>query len=196
MPPAKKATTKKAAPVAAKKPKPASAKEPTVAETIAAFIELPGPAVGDPAPDFELESTEGGPIRLRDFAGKSSVVLYFYPKDDTPGCTKEACEFSRSLAALRKRGAAVLGVSTDSLKSHVKFASKFDLAFPLLSDPDGEVSRRYGAYKRRSMYGRTYLGIERSTFLIDKKGQVAAAWRAVKVDGHVAEVLAALEKAQ
>lgn len=169
-------------------------KEPTPAEAIAAFVELPGPDVGDVAPPFELESTDGGAISLASFKGKSNVVLYFYPKDDTPGCTKEACQFSKSLAAIKKRGALVLGVSTDSLKSHVRFAMKHDLAFPLLSDPDAETSRRYGAYRRRAMYGRTYLGMERTTFLIDKKGKVAAAWRAVKVDGHVAEVLAALAK--
>jgi len=174
--------------------KPKTPQEMSPAETIAAFVELPGPEVGDAAPDFELESSEGGAVRLKDFQGKSPVVLYFYPKDDTPGCTKEACEFSAALAAAKKRNAHVFGVSTDSLKSHVKFASKFDLAFPLLSDPEGEVGRRYGAYKRKSLYGRTHLGMERSTFLIDKKGQVAAAWRAVKVDGHVVEVMAALAK--
>ena len=170
-------------------------KEPTPAEMIAAFVELPGPGVGDAAPDFELESTDGGAaVKLSSFKGKSPVVLYFYPKDDTPGCTREACDFSASLPSLKKRGAVVFGISTDSLKSHMKFVSKHDLAVPLLSDPDGEVSRHYGAYKRRSLYGRTYLGIERSTFVIDKSGRVAAAWRAVKVEGHVAEVVAAVAK--
>ncbi len=164
------------------------------ADPVETFVELEGPEVGEAAPNFTLESHLGGTVSLAEFRGKSHVVLFFYPKDDTPECTKEACSFGSSLKAFERRGAVVLGVSRDSVKSHAKFAAKFDLTFALLSDPEGEVSREYGVLKRKSLYGRAYLGIDRSTFLIDKKGKVAAAWRGVKVEGHADEVLAAIGK--
>jgi peroxiredoxin Q/BCP len=149
------------------------------------------PGVGDKAPAFALSSGDGETIRLKDLAGKS-VVLYFYPKDDTSGCTKEACDFRDSSAALKAAGAVVLGVSPDSVASHGKFAGKYDLSFPLLSDPDHKVAESYGVWAEKSMYGRKYFGIERSTFLIAPDGKLAAVWRKVKVPGHVDEVLAAL----
>lgn len=141
---------------------------------------------GAEAPDFELAGADG-PIRLADFAGKA-VVLYFYPKDDTTGCTKEAQEFSALAADFAKAGVSVVGVSKDSLKSHAKFTAKYDLAVPLGADPEGEVIERYGSWVEKNMYGRAYMGIERSTFLI-KDGRLTRIWRKVKVPGHAAEVL-------
>lgn len=146
---------------------------------------------GDKAPPFSLLSSSGEKISLKDFKGKP-VVLYFYPKDDTSGCTKEACSFQSNIAALKKRGAVVLGVSADSLQSHAKFAAKYGLQFPLLSDESKEVLNAYGVWKEKSMYGRKYMGIERTTFLIDAQGKVTHIFRKVKVDGHTEEVLAAL----
>lgn len=144
---------------------------------------------GAKAPDFEMAG-EKGPIRLSDFAGKA-LVLYFYPKDDTSGCTKEAQAFSALAADFAAAGAAVLGVSKDSVASHGKFISKYDLAIPLGSDPDGATIERYGAWVEKSMYGRKYMGIDRSTFLIDGSGTIRRIWRKVKVPGHVEEVLKA-----
>ena len=146
---------------------------------------------GDAAPDFDLPATSGARVSLRSLRGKA-VVLYFYPKDDTSGCTKEACSFRDGIAGFRRRGAEILGVSMDSLDSHHKFASKFSLPFPLLSDEDGKTCRAYGVYQKKSMYGREYWGIERSTFVIDRQGRLAAVYRKVKVDGHDQEVLGAL----
>ena len=143
-------------------------------------------AEGALAPDFTLEGQEG-PIRLSDFAGKT-LVLYFYPKDDTSGCTREAQAFSDLEAEFAKAGAQVLGVSKDSLASHKKFAAKYDLTFPLASDPDNAAATAYGVWVEKSMYGKTYMGIERSTFLVGKDGKVAKAWRGVKVPGHVEAV--------
>jgi peroxiredoxin Q/BCP len=143
---------------------------------------------GDIAPDFKLDSDDGKPYSLSDFRGKKQVVLYFYPKDDTPGCTKEACSFRDSLSTLNKAGVQVLGVSMDDLNSHAKFRNKYSLNFPLLSDADGKVSKEYGVYKLKNNYGRTYWGIERSTFILDKNGQVKKAMRKVSVDGHVDEI--------
>jgi len=157
-----------------------------------AVIEL---NVGDAAPDFRLSSTEGREISLKEFRGKKNVVLYFYPKDDTPGCTKEACSFRDERSKFDKKDAVILGVSFDDLESHKKFAGKFKLPFPLLSDTDKKVAEAYGVYKEKSMYGRTYMGIERSTFVIDKDGKIAQIYRKVKVDGHSDEVLGALSKA-
>ena len=146
---------------------------------------------GDKASDFSLTDQSGRAVRLKDFKG-TPVVLYFYPKDDTPGCTKEACNFRDAEAAIRKTGAVVLGVSMDDEASHQKFIAKYQLPFSLLCDEDARVSKAYGVYKLKSLYGRKYWGIERSTFVIDKAGRIAAAFRKVKVDGHAKEVLAAL----
>lgn len=152
-------------------------------------------AVGVPAPAFALPNEAGVTISLESLKGKP-VVLYFYPKDDTPGCTKEACDFRDSQQRLRKAGAVVLGVSLDGEASHRKFIAKFDLPFSLLCDEDAAVSKAYGVYKQKSMYGKTYWGIERSTFVIDGRGVITAVFRKVKVDGHVDEVLAALKKGE
>jgi thioredoxin-dependent peroxiredoxin len=143
---------------------------------------------GSPAPDFKLQSDDGKTYSLSDFKGKKQVVLYFYPKDDTPGCTKEACSFRDSLSTLNAAGVQVLGVSNDDLESHAKFRSKYSLNFPLLSDVDGKVSREYGVYKLFDFDGKKIGGINRSTFVIDKSGNVKKAIRGVKVDGHVDEV--------
>lgn len=148
--------------------------------------------VGDPAPDFRLPSTEGREISLKEFRGKKNVVLYFYPKDDTPGCTKEACSFRDERPKFDTKDAVLLGVSFDDLASHAKFIEKYKLSFSLLSDVDKKVASAYGVYKEKSMYGRTYLGIERSTFVIDKNGKIAQIYRKVKVDGHSDEILEAL----
>ena len=148
--------------------------------------------VGDAAPDFRLPSTDGREISLKEFRGKKNVVLYFYPKDDTPGCTREACSFRDERSKFDKKEAVVLGVSFDDLESHKKFSGKYHLPFPLLSDTDKKVAEAYGVYKEKSMYGRTYMGIERSTFVIDKDGKIARIYRKVKVDGHSDEVLGAL----
>ena len=148
-------------------------------------------AVGDRAPDFTLNTVGNKPVSLSGFRGQK-VVLYFYPKDDTPGCTKEACSFQDHRATLAKAKAVVLGVSCDDVVSHQKFAQKFHLTFPLLSDPQAEVGKAYGVYKQKSMYGRTYWGIERTTFVIDEQGRIAAIFPKVSVDGHTQEVLEAL----
>ena len=145
-------------------------------------------ASGNKAPAFALESSAGGTARLADYAGKT-VVLYFYPRDNTPGCTVEAQDFQAALPALTKAGAVVLGVSKDSLASHGKFASKFGLAFPLLSDPDGKVLEAYGAWGEKSMYGKKMMGIIRSTAVIGPDGKIVRHWPKVSVKGHVAEVL-------
>jgi len=145
---------------------------------------------GARAPDFELESADG-PIRLADFAGRT-LVLYFYPKDDTTGCTREAQDFTVLAADFAKAGASVLGVSKDTVKSHVKFAGKYDLAVRLGSDPSGAVVEGYGAWVEKSMYGRNYMGIERCTFLI-RDGVIRRVWRKVKVAGHAQDVLAAVQ---
>ena len=142
---------------------------------------------GNEAPDFTLASDEGGEVTLSDLRGKK-VVLYFYPKDDTPGCTVQACDFRDATPAFDKLDAIVLGVSPDSIDSHAKFRKKHGLTFPLLADVDHEVSEAYGVWKEKSMYGRKFMGIERSTFLIDERGTVAQAWRKVKPKGH-AEML-------
>jgi peroxiredoxin Q/BCP len=152
---------------------------------------MPMPEVGDRAPAFTLPDQSGEPVKLSDFKGKA-VVLYFYPKDDTPGCTREACSFRDEHSALVKAGAVVLGVSPDSTASHQKFAGKFKLPFPLLADTDHTVSEKYGAWGEKSLYGRKFMGITRSTFLIGKDGNVARVWPKVKVDGHVDEVQKAL----
>jgi peroxiredoxin Q/BCP len=146
---------------------------------------------GDRAPDFSLTDQAGRTVRLKDFRG-APVVLYFYPKDDTPGCAKEACSFRDADAAIKKTGAVILGVSMDGEASHQKFIAKYQLPFSLLCDEDASVSKAYGVYKQKNMYGRKYWGVERSTFVIDGTGRIGAAFRKVKVDGHTDEVLAAL----
>lgn len=142
---------------------------------------------GSEAPDFTLASDEGGAVTLSDLRGQK-VVLYFYPKDDTPGCTVQACDFRDTAPAFEKLEAKVLGVSPDSVESHAKFRKKHGLNFPLLADEDHRVSEAYGVWKERSMYGRKFMGIERSTFLIDEDGAVAEVWRKVRPKGH-AEML-------
>ena len=149
------------------------------------------PDVGKKAPAFTLPDQDGKPVSLADFKGKP-VVLYFYPKDDTPGCTQEACDFRDASAALRKAGAVVLGVSPDDSTGHGKFAAKFKLPFPLLADTEHAVALAYGAWAEKSMYGRKYMGIVRSTFLIGPDGVLARVWPKVKVKGHVDDVLAGL----
>ena len=146
---------------------------------------------GKPAPDFELTSDSGAKIKLSDFRGKP-VVLYFYPKDDTPGCTKQACGIRDDYDSFQQRGAAVLGVSPDAESSHVKFKEKYGLPFTLLADPSHAVSEEYGVWVEKSFSGRKYMGVERSTFLIDSQGNVAKVMRRVKPDTHAGEVLAAL----
>ena len=148
--------------------------------------------VGDKAPPVSLSDQSGAPVSLKNFVGKQ-VVLYFYPKDDTPGCTKESCDFRDSITPIEKAGAVVLGVSLDGKESHQKFIKKFHLPFTLLSDEEAAVSKAYGCYKEKNMYGRKYWGIERSTFVIDQTGKLKAIFRKVKVDGHAGDVLAALK---
>ncbi len=146
---------------------------------------------GKPAPDFELPSDSGERVRLSSLRGKP-VVLYFYPKDDTPGCTTQACGIRDVYADFRERGAVVLGVSPDDEASHVKFKEKYSLPFTLLADPEHEVAEEYGVWKERNMYGKKSMGIERSTFVIDADGNVAKEMRRVKPDTHAADVLAVL----
>jgi len=146
------------------------------------------PAVGRTAPDFTLPSTTGKDVTLSQLKGRT-VVLYFYPKDETPGCTKEACDFRDRTAQLEKAGVVVLGVSNDDLKSHLHFKQKEKLPFPLLADVDGKVSRLYGVYGQQSVYGIKYTGIQRTTFVIGKDGRIARVWPKVSVNGHVEEVL-------
>ncbi len=147
---------------------------------------------GDKAPDFTLPTDDGEPISLRQLKGKP-VVLYFYPKDDTSGCTQEAKEFSCLIDRFVAAGAVVVGVSPDSAKSHQKFRTKYDLSVRLAADEEKTVSELYGVWVEKSMYGRKYMGVERSTFLIDKAGKIARSWRKVKVPGHAEEVLTAVE---
>jgi peroxiredoxin Q/BCP len=142
--------------------------------------------VGDPAPDFDLASHQGGRVRLTDFRGEKHVVLYFYPKDDTPGCTREACDF-RDDRELVAHDVVVLGVSKDPVESHTRFAEKYQLPFALLADDD-QVAERYGVWKEKNLYGRTSMGIERTTFLIDKEGVIRRIFPRVKVEGHVEEI--------
>ena len=147
-----------------------------------------GPTIGTPAPDFRLPATTDSYLSLGQFLGRKNVVLYFYPRDNTPGCTTQACDFRDSMGALNMADTVVLGISTDSIASHKGFADKFNLPFPLLADEQHEVAQKYGAWVEKSMYGKTYWGIERSTFLIDKQGKIAAKWNRVQVPGHVAAV--------
>jgi peroxiredoxin Q/BCP len=200
---AKKATVKKAATkktavkkTTAKKPmakstKPAAKPAPkkTAAATSPSTL-----AVGLKAPAFSLTSTTGDTISLSDFAGRNHVVLYFYPKDDTPGCTIEACSFRDRIREIEDLGAVVLGVSPDDVASHVKFTDKHGLNFPLLADPGATLAKKFDVWREKNLYGRKSMGIERSTFIIDKEGKLAAMWRKVKVDGHDDEVIDALRE--
>ena len=146
--------------------------------------------VGQAAPDFDLPTDGGGRVRLADFKGKP-LVLYFYPKDNTPGCTKEAQGFAEAYGEFQAAGVEVVGISKDSVASHDKFKAKFQLPFPLTSDEAGGVVEAYGSWVEKSMYGKKYMGIDRSTFLIDRDGTLRRIWRKVAVPGHVAEVLEA-----
>lgn len=149
--------------------------------------------VGDKVPDIRLPSSTGKDVSLTDYKGKK-IVLYFYPKDDTPGCTTEACEFRDAVKTYEGLNAVIVGVSKDSLKSHDKFMAKYNLPFELLSDEDLKLMELFGVWKEKTMYGKTFLGVNRSTFLIDEKGVIVKAWRNVKVSSHVAEVLDEIKK--
>ena len=151
------------------------------------------PESGTQAPAFTLPADDGSTVKLSDLKG-SPVVLYFYPADDTPGCTREACAFRDRSAELKKLGAKVFGVSPDSVASHQKFRDKFSLNFPLLADDGHQVAEKYGAWREKNMYGKKSMGIARSTFLIDGKGIIRRVWKAVKVDGHDDAVLTALRE--
>lgn len=150
------------------------------------------PSEGSKAPDFTLKDGEGKDVTLSKLKGKK-VVLYFYPRDDTPGCTTEACEFRDNLARVKKKGALVFGISKDDEKSHQKFAEKFQLNFPLLSDPEGKVIEKYGAWGEKSMYGKKFMGIIRSTFIVDEDGHIMKVFPKVSPQGHAEEVLQALD---
>jgi thioredoxin-dependent peroxiredoxin len=147
--------------------------------------------VGDKAPNFKLPTADGKVISLKDLKGKK-IVLYFYPKDNTSGCTKEACSFQENITAVKKKGAVLIGVSADSVASHANFAAKYDLSFPLLSDESKEVINAYGVWKEKSLYGRKYFGVERTTFVIDESGTIKNIFTKVKVNGHTKEVLSVL----
>ena len=152
-----------------------------------------GVKVGQKAPDFTALNDAGQKVKLSDLKGKK-IVLYFYPKDDTPGCTVEACAFPDGIDEVKSRGAVVLGVSVDSVESHKKFKNKFDLNFPLLSDADKAIVQAYGTWKEKSMYGKKFIGIERTTFIIDEQGRISHIFPKVKVDEHYDQVLDALEE--
>ncbi|MEO1193401.1 MAG: thioredoxin-dependent thiol peroxidase [Pseudomonadota bacterium] len=149
-------------------------------------------AIGEAAPDFTMPTDGGGQVSLSELKGKN-VILYFYPKDDTPGCTKEACGFRDNLADFTGADAVVIGVSKDSVAKHDKFKAKYELPFTLASDEEGKVCEAYGTWVQKSMYGKTYMGIDRATFLIDGEGVLRQEWRKVKVPGHVEAVLEAVK---
>lgn len=150
------------------------------------------PEISQPAPEFTAPVTGGGTVSLSGLRGKS-VVLYFYPRDDTPGCTKEAIGFSEHLQAFKDAGAEVYGISRDTMAKHDKFTAKHELTVPLLADEDGSLTESYGVWVEKNMYGKKSMGIERATFLIDAQGNIARIWRKVKVPGHVEEVLEAVQ---
>lgn len=176
-------TTKKSAAKTSKKP--ASAKSSEKSASVA--------LEGKKAPAFELLAADGKPVALKDLIGTANLVLYFYPKDMTPGCTIEACSFRDNIAPIKRLGAVVVGISGDSTDSHGRFIAKHDLNFPLLADPGNKVCKMYGVYKMKSLYGRQFMGIERTTFVIDKAGIVRRVFAKVKVNGHTEEVIAALK---
>ena len=148
---------------------------------------------GQKAPAFSLNAADGRSVKLSDFRGKA-VVLYFYPKDDTPGCTREACAFRDRISEITELGATVLGVSPDDVASHEKFSQKFELNFPLLADVDHVVAEKFGAWREKNMYGRKSMGVQRSTFLIGPDGMIARVWKKVSVDGHDEQVIDALRE--
>jgi peroxiredoxin Q/BCP len=180
-------------------PVPVAAVEPPVMPTPSRRKPKPGSpdwpgeslTVGMEAPEFSLPGTLGRKVSLSEFRGKR-VVLYFYPKDDTPGCTMEACAFRDNLGRIAAKDAVILGISLDDELSHQRFAQKYNLQFPLLSDVDAAVCRKYGTYKEKNLYGRSFWGVERTTFVIDREGKVENVFRRVKVEGHADEVLATL----
>ncbi|WP_088008160.1 thioredoxin-dependent thiol peroxidase [Indiicoccus explosivorum] len=151
---------------------------------------------GQKAPGFSLKNESGEQVALSDFTGKKYVILYFYPKDMTPGCTTEACDFRDAAAEFSESDAVILGVSPDAIGDHQKFIAKYGLPFSLLSDEDHEVAEEYGVWVEKNMYGKKFMGIERSTFLIDKEGKVQKVWRKVKVQDHIREVLDTLRTVQ
>ncbi|MDO8434258.1 MAG: thioredoxin-dependent thiol peroxidase [Candidatus Binatus sp.] len=185
MPTTKKITPK--APLKTSKASSASIKPAAAAGNDSLALE------GKKAPNFQLADADGKSIALKDLIGKRNLVLYFYPKDMTPGCTIEACSFRDNDASIRAMGAQIVGISADSSASHVKFRDKHSLNFPLLSDPDNKVTRAYGVYKKKKLYGREFMGIERTTVVIDKSGVVRKVFPKVKVKGHTDEVIAALK---
>lgn len=194
-----KATNKPTASEGTKKPITEQSTTPTSrqAKKTKAVKSVPGRStvqvkIGQKAPAFSLPNQEGKIMRLSDFKGKK-VVLYFYPKDDTPGCTKESCAFRDGLDEIHTSGAVVLGVSGDSVESHKKFTKKFNLNFPLLSDEKKTMLQAYGVWKEKSLYGRKFMGIERTTFIIDEQGKIDDIFQKVKVNGHLEEVLAELD---
>lgn len=158
-----------------------------MAETTSAI-----PQPGSVAPEFTLPASDGSAVSLSGLRGKT-VLLYFYPKDDTPGCTTEACSFRDAWGELRRRGVVVLGVSRDTVKSHQKFVAKYSLPFPLLADEGGVVAQRYGVWVEKSMYGKTYMSMARTSFLINPDGMIGHVWEKVKPEGHATEVLAWLD---
>ncbi len=143
---------------------------------------------GMKAPEFTLPAGDGSSVSLGDFKGRK-VVLYFYPKDNTPGCTREACAFEENLAAIKRKGAMVIGVSGDSPESHRKFASRYDLTFPLATDEKRDIMKKYGVWKEKKLYGKTFLGVIRTTFIVDEAGVVTHVFPKVKVEGHAEEIL-------
>lgn len=149
--------------------------------------------VGDKAPDFALQSDENKTLHLKDVKGRK-IVLYFYPKDNTPGCTREACDFQTHLNQFTKQNALVIGISKDNPERHKKFKEKYSLSFPLLADESGDICVAYGVINKKSLFGRSFLGITRSTFLIDENGMIRAIWKKVKVNGHTQQVLDELNK--
>ncbi len=177
-------TSAKKKTVTAKAAKPAK-------KTVKAIKKASGPDVGAKAPDFTMPATKLGEVSSKTLKGKP-YVLYFYPKDDTSGCTAEACGFRDAIPSFGKLKATIIGVSKDNLASHEKFAKKYELTFPLGSDESGKVCASFGVWVQKSMYGRTYMGIERSTFVVDAGGTIRAVWRKVSVPGHVEEVRKAL----
>ena len=150
---------------------------------------MPRPQAGDKAPEFSVRASNGQTVSLKDFKNQKNVVLYFYPKDDTPGCTVEACGFRDNIKPIEKEDTVVLGVSPDSVKSHEKFIAKFQLPFLLLADEDKKIAADYGVWVEKSMYGRKYMGVDRTTFVIGKDGKIAQVFEKVKPQGHEQEVL-------
>jgi thioredoxin-dependent peroxiredoxin len=188
-----KKTVKKSTPAAKAKPsKKIAAKKPSP-KRAAAGASNGASMEGRKAPSFALPNREGSTVSLSDLTGSGNLVLYFYPKDMTPGCTIEACSFRDNIGAIRALGAQVVGISGDSEASHQKFTDKYDLNFPLLADKDNKVAKAYGVYKMKSLYGRQFMGIERTTFVIDRAGVIRKVFPKVKVNGHTDEVVEALK---